>query len=587
MLDLTKNRSFVASDFQPTSFEVIEPNYNRLLNIDWTAEAVEGSTHGSNDHGAFATWLANRSELESCLDEHQAWLYVALSCDTENTDKRKAYDFFVQEIYPKIAPLDDALNGKMLAYPGLDTYHEPGFDRLLRMVRNARALYREENIPLQTELKGLESQYGAKTGSLSIVYNGQEYTLPQAQNLLKSPDRSQREAVYRLIMEARAGIGEDLQGLMDRMLDLRHRVAINAGFANYRDYRFRELNRFEYGVEECETFHQSVRDSFMPLKEHIDHNIALINDLDRLRPWDLKALPAGQKPLHPFEGQKDLIQKSIAAFQQLDPFFGECLSTMDRMGRFDLESRKGKAPGGYNYPMMESGAPFVFMNATGSMEDLETMMHEGGHAVHSFLVHPLRLNVYRQNPSETAELASMSMELLSMVAYPHFFGNPEDLHRASYEQIQRALGVLPWIACIDAFQHWMYTHPGHTRNERSHAWKELLQQYTSPIVDWSGLNEWLDYQWQGQLHLFEMPFYYIEYGFAQIGALGVWRNCASDPARGLAAYREALALGNTVSINDVYHQAGVPFEANHAYVEELANWTLNKMQYHENHLHRT
>ena len=577
MLDLTKNRSFVASDFQPTSFEVIEPYYNRLLNIDWTAEAVEGSTHGSNDHGAFATWLANRSELESCLDEHQAWLYVALSCDTENTDKRKAYDFFVQEIYPKIAPLDDALNGKMLAYPGLDTYHEPGFDRLLRMVRNARALYREENIPLQTELKGLESQYGAKTGSLSIVYNGQEYTLPQAQNLLKSPDRSQREAVYRLIMEARAGIGEDLQGLMDRMLDLRHRV----------DYRFRELNRFEYGVEECETFHQSVRDSFMPLKEHIDHNKALINGLDRLRPWDLKALPAGQKPLHPFEGQKDLIQKSIAAFQQLDPFFGECLSTMDRMGRFDLESRKGKAPGGYNYPMMESGAPFVFMNATGSMEDLETMMHEGGHAVHSFLVHPLRLNVYRQTPSETAELASMSMELLSMVAYPHLCGNPEDLHRASYEQIQRALGVLPWIACIDAFQHWMYTHPGHTRNERSHAWKELLQQYTSPIVDWSGLDEWLDYQWQGQLHLFEMPFYYIEYGFAQIGALGVWRNCTSDPARGLAAYREALALGNTVSINDVYHQAGVPFEANHSYVEELANWTLNKMQYHENHLHRT
>jgi oligoendopeptidase F len=455
------------------------------------------------------------------------------------------------------------------------------------MVRNARELYREVNIPLQTELKGLESQYGAKTGSLTIVYGGQEYTLPQAQNLLKSPDRTQREAVYRLIMDARAKISEDLQDLMDRMLELRHRLALNAGFANYRDYRFQELNRFEYGVEECETFHQSVRDSFMPLKEHIDHNKALINGLDRLRPWDLKALPAGLKPLHPFEGQKDLIQKSIAAFQQLDPFFGECLSTMDRLGRFDLESRKGKAPGGYNYPMMESGAPFVFMNATGSMEDLETMMHEGGHAVHSFLVHPLRLNVYRQTPSETAELASMSMELLSMAAYPHFFGNDEDKHGACHEQIQRALGVLPWIACIDAFQHWMYTHPGHSRNERSHAWKELLQQYTSPVVDWRGLEEWLDYQWQGQLHLFEMPFYYIEYGFAQIGALGVWRNSTTDPAKGLTAYREALALGNTVSINEVYRQAGVPFDADHAYLEELANWTLNKMQHHENHLHRT
>ena len=586
-MELIKTRCFVASDFQPTSFEVIEPYYNRLLNTDWNAGVDLSLSEGQDEHTKFAKWLADRSELESCLDEHQAWLYVALSCDTENTDKRKAYEFFVQEIYPKIAPLDDALNAKMLAYPGLDRYHEPGFDRLLRMVRNARELYREANIPLQTELKGLESQYGAKTGSLTIVYGGQEYTLPQAQNLLKSSDRTQREAVYRLIMDARAKISEDLQDLMDRMLELRHRLALNAGFANYRDYRFQELNRFEYGVEECETFHQSVRDSFMPLKEHIDHNKALINGLDRLRPWDLKALPAGLKPLHPFEGQKDLIQKSIAAFQQLDPFFGECLSTMDRLGRFDLESRKGKAPGGYNYPMMESGAPFVFMNATGSMEDLETMMHEGGHAVHSFLVHPLRLNVYRQTPSETAELASMSMELLSMAAYPHFFGNDEDKHGACHEQIQRALGVLPWIACIDAFQHWMYTHPGHSRNERSHAWKELLQQYTSPVVDWSGLEEWLDYQWQGQLHLFEMPFYYIEYGFAQIGALGVWRNSTTDPAKGLTAYREALALGNTVSINEVYRQAGVPFDADHAYLEELANWTLNKMQHHENHLHRT
>ena len=575
------------SDFQPTSFDLIEPYYNQLLNTDWNGGLESQPSVSQDEHSKFAQWLADRSELESCLDEHQAWLYVALSCDTENTDKRKAYEFFVQEIYPKIAPLDDALNAKMLAYPGLDSYHEPGFDRLLRMVRNARELYREANIPLQTELKGLETQYAAKTGSLTIVYGGQEYTLPQAQNLLKSSDRTQREAVYRLIMEARAKISEDLQDLMDRMLDLRHRVALNAGFANYRDYRFRELNRFEYGVEECETFHQSVRDSFMPLKEHIDHNKALINGLDRLRPWDLKALPAGLKPLHPFEGQKDLIQKSIAAFQQLDPFFGDCLSTMDRMGRFDLESRKGKAPGGYNYPMMESGAPFVFMNATGSMEDLETMMHEGGHAVHSFLVHPLRLNVYRQTPSETAELASMSMELLSMAAYPHFFGIDEDRHRACHEQIQRALGVLPWIACIDAFQHWMYTHPGHSRNDRSKAWQNLLSQYTSPVVDWSGLEDWMDYQWQGQLHLFEMPFYYIEYGFAQIGALGVWRNSTNNPIHGLAAYRKALALGNTVSINEVYRQAGVPFDADHAYLEELAKWTLKKMQQHEDYLHRT
>jgi oligoendopeptidase F len=577
MKELARKRSFIAADFHPNSFEEIEPYYRALLNTEWPNESGET---------VFANWLASRSELESCLDEHQAWLYVALSCDTENSDKRRAYDFFIQEIYPRIAPLDDALNRKMLSYPGLNTYHEQGFERLLRSVQNSLELYREENIPLITELKGLESQYAARTGSLCIVYQDQEYTLPQAQKFLKSHDGSQREAVYRLIMEARAGISEDLQTLMDRMLDLRHRVALHAGFDNYRDYRFRELQRFEYGVPECLSFHKAVREFMVPLKEHLDRNQAQINGLDRLRPWDFKALPAGLKPLKPFEKAADLIQKSIAAFDQLDPSFGECLATMERMGRFDLESRKGKAPGGYNYPMMESGAPFVFMNATGSMEDLETMMHEGGHAVHSFLVHPLRLNVYRQTPSETAELASMSMELLSMKAYAHFFDQEEDLQRACLEQIRRAVGVLPWIACIDAFQHWLYTHPGHSRDQRRETWNRLMQEYHSAVVDWSGLEEWMDYQWQSQLHLFEMPFYYIEYGFAQIGALGVWRNSTADSSSALAAYRDALALGNTVSIREVYSTAGVPFDPDEPYLQALTSWTLNQMQYHENHLHR-
>jgi oligoendopeptidase F len=585
MQDLQKKRNFLPADFQPNSWKNIEPFYQILLDADWPQKYEPH--HEENHQGVFSQWLANRSELESCLDEYQAWLYVALSCDTENADKRKAYDSFVMEIFPHIASMEDALNQKMLTYPWLDKYREPGFERLLRTVHNARDLYREENIPIQTELKNLESQYAAKTGNLTISLEGQEYTLPQAQKFLKSSDRVLRESVYRLLMEARAGISEDLQQLMDRMLGLRHQMALNAGFENYRDYRFRELNRFEYGVDECLAFHQAVREYIVPLKAHIDHNTAQINSLDRLRPWDFKALPAGTKPLQPFDGQDDLIRKSIAAFHQLDPFFGNCLETMHRMGRFDLESRKGKAPGGYNYPMMESGAPFVFMNATGSMEDLETMMHEGGHAVHSFLVHPLRLNGYRQTPSETAELASMSMELLSMTTYPHFFEREVDQHRACQEQIQRAISVLPWIACVDAFQHWMYTHPGHHREERSLAWQELLLQYSSPVADWSGLESWIDYQWQGQLHLFEMPFYYIEYGFAQIGALGVWRNSMIDPDSGLQAYRKALALGNTVPITEVYQEAGVPFQPESTYLQTLTNWTFNQMQYHENHLHRT
>ena len=569
-----KERTYLKSVFEIT-WENLSPIFDELAK-----RSIGSATE-------LEQWLRDRSELDALLEEDFAWRYIRMTCNTADEALLNSFQYFATEIEPKVAPLNDQLNRKFIESPFLTELDQSKYAILIRGTKQALALFREENIPLQTTIQVEQQKYQGITGAMSVTLNGQEYTLEQAATFLKDTNRETRKNAWQSISNRRLVEKDTLNDLFNTLRALRHQVAQNANFDNFRDYMFAALGRFDYTAEDCFQFHEAIEKTVVPvLAKHADARKKALA-LPSLQPWDMEVDTSGKPALKPFKDGAELIEKSITCFGKLDPFLGDRLQAMKANGLFDVESRKGKAPGGYNYPMMESGAPFVFMNATGSMEDLETMMHEGGHAVHSFLVHPLRLNVYRQTPSETAELASMSMELLSMAAYPHFFGNDEDKHGACHEQIQRALGVLPWIACIDAFQHWMYTHPGHSRNERSKAWQNLLSQYTSPVVDWRGLEEWLDYQWQGQLHLFEMPFYYIEYGFAQIGALGVWRNSTTDPAKGLTAYREALALGNTVSINEVYRQAGVPFDADHAYLEELANWTLNKMQHHENHLHRT
>jgi oligoendopeptidase F len=396
--------------------------------------------------------------------------------------------------------------------------------------------------------------------------------MPQAGVLLKSPDRKIRERIWHLMSERRAQDAEVLDELMDRLIDLRHRIALGAGFDSYIPYRFLELGRFDYDRADCLAFHDAIRDVVLPVCNRFHADRAGRLDLKCLRPWDTRAEPAEQRALSPFNSEEQLVERSIRAFAAIDPYFGDCLHTMREMGHFDLYSRKGKAPGGYNYPLMETGAPFIFMNAAGTMEDLETMMHEGGHAVHSFLTCTLPLGAYRQLPSETAELASMSMELLAMEQYSVFFDDDESVRRARYEQLQRSLSVLPWIAAIDAFQHWIYANPGHSRAERTAQWMEIANRFGGSGVDWSDLDAQLGRQWQSQLHLFEVPFYYIEYGFAQLGALGVWKRSMVQGSNALADYREALALGQTRSVREVYARAGVEFGADPEAIRSLLHF---------------
>ncbi|HEX8315245.1 MAG TPA: M3 family oligoendopeptidase, partial [Flavisolibacter sp.] len=387
-----------------------------------------------------------------------------------------------------------------------------------------------------------------------------------------------REEVYRKIQERRLQDKEQLDELFTRLVGLRNNVAKNAGFENYRDYKFVDLGRFDYTKEDCFQFHEAVKTQVRPLVDFIYDRKRQKLGLPTLRPWDTEAEPDGVKPLTPFATGEELVDKTIECFNRMNPFFGECLTKMKEMGRLDLDSRKGKAPGGYNCPLPETGAPFIFMNAAGQMSDLTTMVHEGGHAIHSFLAHELPLTAFKEYPMEIAEVASMAMELFSMDYWDVFFDNEEDLQRAKQHQLERVITIFPWIATIDKFQHWIYENPAHTPEQRSEIWRSILNDYTSIAMDVSGLEDYRKYSWQRQLHLYEVPFYYIEYGIAQLGAIGLWKQFKEDKEKAVNNYINALQLGGTKTLPQLYEAAGLKFSFSPDYISELMLFVHGEME---------
>jgi oligoendopeptidase F len=338
------------------------------------------------------------------------------------------------------------------------------------------------------------------------------------------------------------------------------------------------MGRFVYKPEDCFQFHRAVKEKILPLVNEIYERKKKRLGVDTLRPWDLEAHPEDEKALNPFKTGNELLEKSIECFNELKPFFGDCLSKMKAMGHLDLDSRKGKAPGGYNCPLAESGAPFIFMNAAGQMDDVTTMVHEGGHAVHSFLAHDLELTAFKEYPMEIAEVASMAMELFTMGNWHVFFKSEDELKQAKEHQLERVITIFPWIATIDKFQHWLYENPNHTEGERSDKWVEIFNEFTSPVLDVSGLEEYRRYFWQKQLHLFEVPFYYIEYGIAQLGAIGLWKQFKESKDQALNNYITALAQGGTRTLPELFRSAGLHFDFSPAVVGNLMSFVHSEMQ---------
>ncbi len=557
---VAKARKFLPADFRITDWASLQPYFENLL---------ERSIGTAAD---LHQWLDDISELESVISEDASWRQIRMTLDTTNEDYEQAFTYFVTEIEPKMKPYSFELNKKLVASPFTESLDQGRYYPYLRAVRNSIDLYREENIPLQSELSVLAQQYGVISSRMTIEHEGKEYTLQQAARLLQSSDRATREAAFRKIAERRLQDQDALNELFDQLLQRRQQVALNAGFDNYRDYKFRELGRFDYTPEDCFRFHEAVREHIVPLHRLLLQYRRSRLGLEQLKPWDTDAEPAGTKPLQPFSEGSELTEKAIEVFTRLRPFFGECLTTMRGMQRLDLDSRKGKAPGGYNCPLAETGVPFIFMNAAGTMSDVITMMHEGGHAVHSFLAHPLELSSFKEYPMEIAELASMSMELFTMEHWDVFFKDPEELKRARVEELERVISVLPWIATIDKFQHWLYTHVGHSVAEREAAWMDILNEFSTGVVDWSGFETYRRNFWQKQLHLYEVPFYYIEYGIAQLGAIAMWRQYRANKQQALDHYEQALALGYTCTLKELYDAAGIRFDFSPAYIAELGSF---------------
>jgi oligoendopeptidase F len=570
-LGVKKERQYVPADFIVTDWAALEPFYSELLERPLPSLA------------AVQQWLRDRSELDSVVSEEYRWRYINMTRDTRDLETTEKLQFYYKELDPKLNTYNFQLNQKLVASPFIDELEPNQYFIYLRNVRKQIELYREENLPLFKELKLKENEYASITGNMEVVYQGKTLTLQQASKFLKNPDRNVREEVYRIISERRHNDQQKLDDLFDELIKLRHQVALNAGFDNYRDYKFASMGRFDYTPDDCTAFHNSVAEVVAPVVVNL---VAKRKDklgVDPLRPWDLDVDTEGKQALKPYEDGTDLTNKTIGVLDSVDHYFAQCLSNMKEHGYLDLDSRSGKAPGGYNMTLPETGSAFIFMNSAGSDRDVKTMVHEAGHAVHSFLSHQQELMYFRQYPSEVAELASMSMELFTMPHWSVFYADSEELKQSQKLQLEGILKVLPWIAIIDKFQHWIYTNPTHTQQQRKDTWLAIYREFhVGDPTDWNGLEEHLAYMWHKQLHLFEVPFYYIEYGMAQLGAVAMWRQMLQHGHQAIDNYKAALALGYTRPIGEIYSTAGVEFRFDKEYINELVSFLLGEYGKYEN-----
>ncbi len=560
-----KKRNFVAENFDPSTWDAIEPYYKNLL--ERTISSLEG----------LKNWLKDWSELDAVLGEHSRWIYVRTTIDTSDEKAQAALMNQYTNIYPKLSVQINLLDKKFVSAPFIEQLDQDVFFTTIRKVKKSLELFREENIPLQSEMNMKQSTFDQIAGAQSIHYNGSELTVQQAHVHLKSNNRKQREEVFRLITERKLQDAEKLDALLTELIQLRTKIAKNAGFENFMEYRFNELARFDYTPADCIQFHASIEEVLMPLVNQLFETRKSELGLDVLKPWDRDVDPSGKAPLKPFNSTEELIDKTIQCFNRLDTYFGERIEIMKRMNYLDLDSRMKKGPGGYNMTMPEIGVPFIFMNSANSETDLITMVHEGGHAIHTFLSHDLELNAFKDTTSEVAEVASMGMELMSMEHWDIFYPNPEDLKRAKKNHLQYILTILTKTCQGDSFQFWLYQNPNHTVVERRAKWVELNKRFTPAAVDWAGSETALETGYQSILHFYVVPFYYIEYAFAELGSLALWRNFKQNPKKAINDYKNALRLGYTKPIPVFYETAGAKFDFSKPYISTLVSFLKEEL----------
>ncbi len=551
---------FVPDDFDATIWENIEPLTKDLMERQLSCSScIEGL-------------ISDSSELAEHISETGALLYIGMTCDTESEEKKESFLDFMSNIRPKLSEFSDALNRRIVNHSSVDDLPSR-YDLMLRGMRTDVEIFRKENIPLGVRQTELVTEAQTINGAMTVEFEGQEMTFPQMSKYLESNDRSQRQAAWMAMSSRRMEDSERLSEIFDELITIRHQMATNAGFESYTQYMFRAMHRFDYTIEDCLEFHDSVESVCMPILKKINEERCDGLGIGGLSPWDVNEKGGsgpdihGREPLKPFGTVDEMVEKLSVMFHEISSDLGGKFDKLIEMDTLDLETRKGKAPGGYQYYLEKSRVPFIFMNAAGLQGDLETMIHEAGHAFHSLYCGHLELIDERDYPIEFAEVASMSMELLTQPWWDKFYES-EEADRARRAHLEGVVFLLPWIATIDSFQHWIYANPGHSKEERAEVWLSIRDKFGSDM-DWTGHTDFRELSWQQQGHLFGVPFYYIEYGIAQLGSLQLWKTQMGDPQKALDDYANAMSLGNTRTLPELFSAADLELGFNEGHFMTL------------------
>tara|TARA_B100000029_G_scaffold405265_1_gene405576 strand:+ start:1595 stop:3301 length:1707 start_codon:yes stop_codon:yes gene_type:complete len=553
-------RGFVPEDLEATSWDSLEPLINDLLERELSCSScLEGL-------------IADSSELAEHVSEAGALLYIGMTCDTESEEKKGAFLDFVSNVRPKLSEHSDAINRRLVEHPAVEDLPER-YDLMLKGIRTDVEIFRKENIPLGVRQTELVTESQAINGAMTVEFDGEERTFSQMSGYLEANDRSLREAAWTAMTSRRMEDHERMSEIFDELVSIRHEMAQNAGFDSYTEFMFKAMHRFDYTVDDCLEFHESVESVCMPILAQINRERSELLGVGELRPWDVNEKGGsgpdvhGRDPLRPFETVDEMVAKLSELFHEISKDLGGMFDKLVEMDTLDLETRKGKAPGGYQYYLEKSRVPFIFMNAAGLQGDLETMIHEAGHAFHSLYCGHLELIDERDYPIEFAEVASMSMELLTQPWWDKFYDS-EEADRARRTHLEGVVFLLPWIATIDSFQHWVYANPGHSREERAEVWLSIRDRFGS-AMDWTGHGDFREVSWQQQGHLYGAPFYYIEYGIAQLGSLQLWKTQMADPQKALDDYANAMSLGNTKSLPELFSAADLKLGFDEGHFQSL------------------
>jgi len=548
--------SFVSDDLDGASWDEIEPYMNNLRDRELNCSTC------------LENFISDRSDLSEIISEARARLYINMTCHTDDEDIQKAWMDFVENVAPKLSEYSDILNRRIIEHDAVNDLPKQ-YEILIKGLKTNIEIFREENIPLQTRVTKLDTKYDEICGSQIIEFDGEKKTIPQMAIYLENTDRSIRENAWRAVAERRFQDSEKLSEIFDEMIQIRHKIATNAGFEGYQQYMFAAMHRFDYTIDDCLEFHDSIESVCQPLRHKNDEDRKQKLGLEKLRPWDMGVDIRGRPPLKPFKEVKEMVDGCSRIFHSMSKELGDYFDLLEANDCLDLDSRKGKAPGGYQYYLQKSRIPFIFMNAAGTQRNVETMIHEAGHAFHSFYSGHLQLIHERDAPIEFAEVASMSMELLTHPYWGEFY-EEKDADRARRNHLEDIIAFMPWMATIDAFQHWIYANPEHTREERAAKWLELGKRF-GPDIDMSGLNDIHEVSWQRQGHLFGVPFYYVEYGIAQLGALQMWQYHRKDTKDALSRYKDGLSLGYTRGLTELFEASGLALSFSESHVSNLMN----------------